>query len=100
MDQIPMKKHHGDPPACVDCVNFCRDGALCESDCCSTFDNVYGRMSINASQARKDDAMCGQRARFFEPRPEPPWLERNFSLVLLVFVAIVAFAWSYSGNWN
>lgn len=97
-----MKKHYSDPPACVDCkwcAPMAESHAQCRSDDCSVYHTVTGRQPSEAHAARGQDGPCGLTARFFAPKPEPTWMERNFLTVLMLLV-FTAFALYLTDAWR
>lgn len=83
-----MKKHEGDPPACVECSHFgCLD-ADCFSEDCSTFDAVEGRKSVKARDARKSEDSCGWRGKHFKVRQ--PVSRRVECIARWIFIASIA----------
>lgn len=82
----------GDEPVCRDCVYHEHTGSQatqCTHPECSMFDRIEGRLSVTPEDAR-NKGHCGMSGKFFERKPGPNWLERNFHHILgCVIVAMV-----------
>lgn len=65
----------------------------CLSDDCSVFNAVLGRLPTTARAARAENGPCGLTAKFFSPKPEPTWFERNFGRVMFIIIGTAAAMW-------
>lgn len=102
--EAQMKKHDGDPPACVECEHYSGDGdggPHCYSDDCSTFDAVLGRQPSTPQTARGRDGPCGLTGKFFSPKPAPlprTWRERHAGPIVFGLVIVGIILWAFFGH--
>lgn len=86
-----MRQHPGDPPACVECLWYSPDNvssSQCMSDDCSVYNPVLGRQPQSTQAARRENGPCGLTAKFFSPKPEPTWFERNFGKIMWAIAGV------------